>query len=79
MDRIGYTEMLLPRFHYALMATEERVGSRLREKALLSQPQRTGRALSSAHERPERWIVAGLVSLFVPGRFFGGEPRPQED
>jgi hypothetical protein len=79
MDRIGYTEMLQPRPHYALMATEERVRSRLRERALVLQLQRTGPALSPAPERPGRWIVAGLVSLFVPGSFFGGEPRPQED
>jgi hypothetical protein len=72
-------DMLHPRSHYALMATEEGVRSRLRERALLDQLQGSAEATRSTPERRGRWIVASLVSLFTPDRLFGSEPRTQEE
>jgi hypothetical protein len=79
MDRIPYMDMLHPGSHYAVMAIEDRVRSRRRERALVVRLRHTAEAVTPAPERGGRPTVANLVSLFLPGRFVAGEPRPQEE
>ena len=68
MERIRYMDMVDYRAHYAVVATEDRVRSGLRERSLLMQLRRRRGAPAPHLEGGGRWSVARLASRLALGR-----------
>ena len=79
MERMPYMDMLHPRSHYALMATEAQVRSHRHERAMVDRLEGSTQAPRPTPAGPRRWSVGSVVRFFTPIRQFGAVPRAQEE